>query len=253
MNARLLLIAATALGGLCHATLAAAPGAGQSDSPVANPKLDSAKDPITESVSSDAPAPINNLDQAPRATIPVEPQGTSADAGPTVSQEVAKPEGKAPAEPQQGPTVQVEKLQTASGPVDPKTVKILAPFPAKPLAPIPAGWRLDASNHAPTFSRKVELAAGASVILKISPQVLVPDADGEAVFSIKEPGYDPALGYQQSRTVSHILTNSIRQLDDDAKELGNAIERLQQLLGSLPHPSAQPPPPLSNTKLTDKR
>jgi hypothetical protein len=223
--------------GLCPTSFGNSEDGGPANSPTTDTQVDSSPTANSPATTGDDGTPA---EETAAKAIPVHEEPTEG------SPETA-------GEPKQGPTVQVENLQTASGPIDPKTVKILAPFPAKPLGPIPSGWRLDATNTAPTFTRKVELAEDASVVLKIRPQVLVPDADGAAVFSIQEPGYDPAFGYQQSQTVSHILTNSIRQLDDDSKALGNAIERLEQLLGSLPSPAIPPTAPLSNTKLTDQR
>jgi hypothetical protein len=76
----------------------------------------------------------------------------------------------------------------------------------------------------------------------VRPHLLVPDANGADVFTIAEPGYESSLGYQQSATVGAILSNSIRQLDDDSKQLGIAIDRLQQLLISLPKPEPEPKP-----------
>ncbi|KAB2638092.1 MAG: hypothetical protein DVB25_08620 [Verrucomicrobia bacterium] len=143
-------------------------------------------------------------------------------------------------EPETSLTVQVETLQTGSGAVDPKSVRLLAPFPAKALAAIPPGWRLDASASAPPFIRKVELAPGTHITLKIRPHLLVPAA---AAFALSEPGYDPALGYSQAQTVSVILANSIEQLDADAKNLGTVVDLLQQLVSSLPHSAPQPQPP----------
>ena len=142
--------------------------------------------------------------------------------------------------PQQGVAVHIEKLQTGEGLVDPKQIKLLAPFPAKPLAQPPAGWRLEASENAPPFTRKVELAPGTEVTLTIRPHLLVPEADGAKVFAISEPGYEAPLGYQQAATVGAILSTSIQQLDEDSKQLGTAIDRLQQLLVSLPKPESPP-------------
>lgn len=142
---------------------------------------------------------------------------------------------------QDGLAVSVEKLQTGTGSIEPSQVKLLAPFPAKPLAPAPAGWHLDASDSAPPFTREVEIAPGTKVTLTIRPHLLVPDADGANVFAIPEPGYDNSLGYQQAATVGAILSNSIRQLDQDSKRLGNAIDNLQQLLVSLPKPEEPQP------------
>jgi hypothetical protein len=130
--------------------------------------------------------------------------------------------------------VRVEKLQGAAGPVEPGDVKLLFPFPAKPLSSIPKGWKLDSSESAPPFTRDVEISPGSTIPLSIRPHVLVPDADGATTFSVSEPGYQAALGYQQKDTVGAILSNSVRQLEEDSLQMGHAIERLQQLLVSLP-------------------
>jgi len=145
--------------------------------------------------------------------------------------------------PQKGLAVRVEKLKTGSGNIDPTKVKLLAPFPAKPLGPAPAGWKLEANESAPPITREVELSPGKKITLKIRPQLLVPAADGAEVFSVAEPGYDPSLGYQQNATVGAIVSDSIRQLDEDSKKLGATIDSLQQLLVSLPKPEPQPEQP----------
>ena len=148
--------------------------------------------------------------------------------------------------PETGVAVRVDKLSTGQGIIDPSSVKLLAPYPPKALAQPPAGWRLDTSDSATPFTREVEIAAGSKITLTIRPHLLVPDADGAQVFSIPEPGYDSALGYQQVATIGAILGNSISQLDEDSKYLGASIERLQQLLISLPksEPQAAPEPPV---------
>lgn len=149
---------------------------------------------------------------------------------------------KDPPKTENGLAVRVEKLQVGTGPVDPSQVKLLAPFPAKPLAKPPAGWHLDVSGSTPPISREVELAPGSKITLTIRPHLLIPDADGANAFTISEPGYNNTLGYQQTATVGAILSTSIRQLDQDSKQLGTAIDNLQQLLTSLPKPEPQPAP-----------
>ncbi|MEO5716329.1 MAG: hypothetical protein ABIT37_22810 [Luteolibacter sp.] len=172
------------------------------------------------------------------------PEGTAIVANPAPKPEPAPAPAVAPVEeapkPQPGLAVRIEKLQTGNGLVDPKQIKLLAPFPAKPLSQPPAGWHLVASESATPFTRKVEVAQGSEVTLTIRPHLLVPDADGANVFSISEPGYERSLGYEQTATVGAILSNSIRQLEDDSKQLGNAIDSLQQLLISLPKQEPQP-------------
>lgn len=147
---------------------------------------------------------------------------------------------------QKGVAVRVETLQTSETPIDPKQVKLLAPFPAKPLSDPPAGWTLDASGNAPAFVKEVELSPGVSISLSIKPHVLTTAANGSSLFSVGEPGFDPALGYQQTRTLGSILSTSIEQLDESSKRMGEAIDHLQQLLVSLPAPAAEPPASLSS-------
>ncbi|MEO8613665.1 MAG: hypothetical protein ABI600_00870 [Luteolibacter sp.] len=167
------------------------------------------------------------------------------DTSTTAAMAVITPEEVDAQKPKQGLEVRVEKLQTIKGQVDPKQIKLVAPFPAKPLSQPPAGWHLVASESAPPFTRKVDLAPGSEITLTVRPHLLVPDADGANVFTISEPGYETSLGYEQTATVGAVLSNSIRQLEDDSKQLGNAIDSLQQLLISLPKPA---PPALEVTK-----
>ena len=157
---------------------------------------------------------------------------------------VTDPPAEATAKPSPGLAVRVEKLQIGIGLIDPAQVKLLAPFPAKPLTPAPTGWHLEPSEKAPPITRDVELSPGNKISLTIRPHLLVPDADGNRVFSVLEPSYDPALGYRQSATVGAILAHSINQLEDDAKELGTTIDKLQQLLVSMPKsaPATTPSP-----------
>jgi hypothetical protein len=156
-----------------------------------------------------------------------------------------------PGDPAPGLAVRVEKLQSGDQAIDPAQVRVLAPFPAKLLAQSPAGWRIESPASAPHFTREVELAPGKHISLTVRPHVLVPDADGATVFSIPEPGYSAPLGYHQNATVGAILSNSIRQLDKDARELGDAIDQLQQLLVSLP--KAAEPPAVPEVQPVNKR
>jgi hypothetical protein len=166
-------------------------------------------------------------------------------------------EPAAPPEPRKGLAVRVEKLQSGTGDVDPAQVKLLAPFPAKALSKAPAGWRIEASGQAPAFQREVELAPGRRISLNVRPHLLVPVADGAHVLSVSEPGFDPALGYRQDTTVGAVLSRSIRQLDEDSKNLGAAIDNLQQLLVSLPShepaPVEEPTAPATRIKPANKR
>ncbi|MCX6880036.1 MAG: hypothetical protein NTW21_40475 [Verrucomicrobia bacterium] len=267
MNPHLLLLTFTALGSLCCLAQDSPPAPVPQTAPEPVPESSKASlgtpgsdDPPT-AVTIQLPPPAQPL--PPVAPGPPAPATTPTDAGtsepvpgkgtpPPVPQSPATPDSAVPTESYPSLTVQVEKLQSGNGVLDPKTVKLLAPFPAKPLAAVPSGWHLDSSTGAPPFIRKVELATGASITLNIRPHLLVPDTDGATAFAITEPGFNAALGYRQAQTVSAILATSIRQLDEDAKQLGNAIEQLQQLVSSLPQPSPNPQPP-ATLKLSDKR
>ena len=261
MNARLTIVALTALGSiLAHAQNVV-------EDPQPDPVLEAIREfnsrdkekpneiTVTLDPIGEPPAPITKVD--PQATPPSEDKSQPAEAvlvtgkPPEGAELIQKPQPKAeeapaPApeeeapKPQQGLAVRIEKLQTGTGVVDPKQVKLLAPFPAKPLAQPPAGWHLVSSENAPPFTRKVELSPGSEITLTIRPHLLVPDADGANIFTVSEPGYDPSLGYEQTATVGAVLSNSIRQLEDESKQLGTAIDSLQQLLISLPKPAPQP-------------
>lgn len=218
--------------------------------PVGEPTAPGSQPPAREET---APEPGSKESPSPVLVTGKPPEGTEAALAPSPppdGPDPATPAAKETPRPQDGLSVSVEKLQTGKGSIDPAQVKLLAPFPAKPLASPPAGWHLDASDSAPPFTREVEIVPGTKVTLTIRPHLLVPDADGANVFAIPEPGYDTTLGYQQTATVGAILSNSIRQLDEDSKHLGTAIDNLQQLLVSLPKPEEPQPEvkPATNRK-----
>lgn len=212
--------------------------------PPAAPARDEAA-PETPAAAPDQPVLVTGKPREDSALIEESP-ASDAGAEPT-AQEATEETALAPAtdesppaKPHKGLAVRVEKIQEGTGVMDPTQVKLLAPFPAKPLAEAPAGWRLEYSENAPPFTREVELAPGKKITLKVRPHLLVPEADGAAVFNVSEPGFDPAIGYRQNATVGAVLSDSIRQLDNDAKHLGAAIDNLQQLLVSLPKPEPKP-------------
>lgn len=188
--------------------------------------------------------PVLVTGKAPEGTELIEEPGPADEADPAdQTSEIPPPETlleEPPPAPRKGLQVRVEKIQSGSGTLDPSAVKLLAPFPAKPLAQPPAGWRLETSESAPPFTRDVELSPGKSITLTVRPHLLVPDTNNTDVFAVAEPGFDPSLGYHQNATVGAVLSQSIRQLDDDSKALGNVIDNLQQLLVSLPKPEPEP-------------
>ena len=242
MNPRRLALTFSTLGCLC--CLAQTPPPTPTPPVTPDPVNDAIKK-FFDSRASDHPANEVTVELPPPPPTPAPPPAQAASTPTDATAPAATSDTATPAEPEPSLTVQVEKLQTGNGTIDPKSVKLLAPFPAKPLAPTPPGWRLESSTNAPPFIRKVDLAPGASITLTIRPHLLVPDA---ASFAISEPGFDPAIGYRQAQTVSAILASSIKQLDEDAKQLGNAIDLLQQLVSSLPHPAPKSPTPTTATQ-----
>lgn len=155
--------------------------------------------------------------------------------------------GKAPEPPAattdlpRGIEVEVRGVGGARQPADSSQPRILAPFPAKPLSQAPAGWRIEHTSDVPPFEQDVDLGQGRVVKLSIQPHVLVPDVDGSTSFAIAEPGFDPSLGYRQNATVGAVLSRSMRQLDEDSKQMGVVLDQLQQLLISMPKGESKPP------------
>lgn len=192
-------------------------------------------------------APKPKVAATPPKTAPVEPPGDAVPhpvlvtgKPPEHAELVAEPEtSPAPPKSEKGVKVKIVDVQGGKGPIDASQVKLLFPFPPKPLAAAPAGWAFDASGNAPAFLEEVELAPGSKLTLKIHPHVLIPVADGKEVFEVNEPGFDPSLGYQQVGTVGTILATSVAQLEEDSRQLGAAIDRLQELLTSLPSPEPE--------------
>ncbi|MFT4176433.1 MAG: hypothetical protein QM627_07220 [Luteolibacter sp.] len=191
------------------------------------------EEPLAESTpvaDEEKPASAETPSEPPKAEhLSAEPRRDISPPAPTVPTEDARL------------TVDVEKLQTGKGSVQTGTVKLLSPFPPKPLTSVPAGWQLDAQADVPLIHKEVELGPDQKITLTIRPHLLIPTVDGDTTFAIREPGYNPNLGYQQTTTIGAILSNSLQQLDEDAKLLGNAIDQLQQLLVSLPNPEIATP------------
>lgn len=167
-------------------------------------------------------------------------EGDSPESGEEAAEEAPEEEPPAPPEPE-GVTVNVEPGKDGSTKVDAAAVKLLAPFAAKPLFQAPAGWRLEHPDDVPAFVEKVPLANGTTISLSIRPHVLVPDANGEDVLAVTEPGYDPALRYAQTGTMSAVLSASVERMEEDSVKMSEALERLGQLLGSLPAAPEAPP------------
>ncbi len=203
---------------------------------------------LEEGASEDMPSVTVDIRSTAEPLVPDDAGEPVEVKGKLQEEEVADKEEESPARPEpepdpepEGVTVSVEP-GSGSGPVDAKAVKLLAPFPAKPLAAPPAGWRLEHPKDLPAFTREVPLSNGARIQLSIRPHLLVPDADGAQVIAVSEPGFDPDKRYAQTSTTSAVLAASIESLDDDSRKMSEAIDRLGQLLGSLPATQVAPAP-----------
>ena len=207
---------------------------------------DDARDPVLSALSGnlgedDGPSVTVDISASAQSLMP-EDSGQpvlvkpSADSSPEEKSEAPE---EAYSEPE-GVTVAVEPGSAGNAAVDASSVKLLAPFPAKPLSAPPAGWRLEHPKEVPAFVREVQLPNGTKISLSIRPHLLVPDADGSHVIAVKEPGYEPALRYAQTGTMSAVLSTSLERLDEDSRKMSDAVERLGQLLSSLPTPQTPP-------------
>ncbi len=229
------------------ATGAAMPLAAQDVAP-----RDSERDPVLtallEAEAANGPAVTVDLSATPGGELGVEPDLAAGDpaiedlgdgfgnAGmPDIGD---RPEAERP----DGVTVEVV-AGASTARIDAADVKLLAPFPAKPLSRPPAGWKLVQPQDAPARSKSVELANGSRITLAIRPHLMIPEADGANVLQISEPGFDPADQYAQEATLGAILADTIMDLDEDSVRLNQAVDRLEQLLTTLPsepHATSEP-------------
>ncbi|MCW1915115.1 hypothetical protein OJ996_16130 [Luteolibacter sp. GHJ8] len=229
-----------ALRPLLACAVLAAPAYAQNLAPE-NSERDPLLSALEEITDEEGPSVTVDIRSTAESHVPDEEKKPVEVKGELQEDETPAPEEAPPAPPEpEGVTVSVEPGSSGSGSVDAKSVKLLAPFPAKPLAAPPTGWRLEHPKDLPAFTREVPLSNGTRIQLSIRPHLLVPDADGAQVISVSEPGFEPDKRYAQTATTAAVLATSLERLDDDSRKMGEAIDRLEQLLGSLPAPVAPP-------------
>lgn len=135
--------------------------------------------------------------------------------------------------------IHIEKINGKRVPAGaaPGAVQVSSPWPAKPLTEAPLGWKfVPAPVSIPPYRTAVQLDASHTVDLAITPYLLVPASDGRNAMTIKEPGYERHGGYFQKETLGAILETSTLEIERQEKNTAAAIERLQELLTSLPRP-----------------
>ena len=186
----------------------------------------------------------NPEDSEPAGDDDIAEAETEAEANSENAESTDKQVEEAPAGEAEPAGIRIDVQGGGSAPVSPEDIDIVAPFPAKPLASPPSGWRLAQPDAVPAAAHEVELKNGTTLKLSIRPHVLVPDADGDQVFALAEPGFDSVKGYAQTDTVGAILAESIHSLDEQTDRLAAASQLLSELLDSLPPdpPVAQPVP-----------
>lgn len=195
---------------------------------------DSERDPVLSALLEDSEfIELEDVQLDSEPSEPVLVTGNPPSGANVVDEETMEDEEPQSKDPK-GVRVEVEGGTTTST-FDADQIRLLAPFPAKPLMAPPSGWKLEHPKDAPPLSEKVRLANGSELVLSIRPHVLVPSADGSNVFSLFEPGFDASEGYAQTKTVGAILADSINQLDEQSDRLSAASRRLSELLDSLPH------------------
>lgn len=180
---------------------------------------------------------------APRPTpfLPA-PQDSQTKSSKPVLVSGNRPQNPQPSPGKVGLQIQIEDIHNGTGEIPLDSIQLKTKFAAKPLSTPPTNWQLELHEQTPSITQEVEINPGTTISLSIQPHVLVPVTDGSTSFSLPEIGYLPAQKYAQTTTISSILGSSIAQLDEDSKQLGNAIDGLQRLLASLPVPTATPEP-----------
>jgi hypothetical protein len=117
---------------------------------------------------------------------------------------------------------------TARAPTGESVVLIERTSP-KVVGIIPPGWKVVPLEETKINSGPIEIHAGLSSVISVSPYKLVPDPK-LATFAFKEPGFDPTLGIHQTNTVGAILSNYIREEQKLDEKLGSVIDQIRTVL-----------------------
>jgi hypothetical protein len=137
------------------------------------------------------------------------------------------------------PAVDAEKKADTIKSVDSPTITARAPtgesvllierISPKVVGVVPSGWKVVPLEGAKIDSDPIEIRAGLSSVISLSPYKLVPDPK-LAPFAFKEPGFDPTLGIHQTNTVGAILSNYIREEQKLDEKLGSVIDQIRTVL-----------------------
>jgi len=107
-------------------------------------------------------------------------------------------------------------------------IRLYMPYPPRTIDNLPPGWRLDAREDVPASTHKITLANGETIMLSVSPFVLVP-INMTGAISLREP--------RSATTNTRLSDNLLHQaeaLRNTNKQLQEALEILHQNLLSFP-------------------
>jgi hypothetical protein len=110
-----------------------------------------------------------------------------------------------------------------------ESVLVIERTSPKVVGIVPPGWKVVPLEGIKIDSDPIEIRAGLSSVISLSPYKLVPDPK-LAPFSFKEPGFDPTLGIHQTHTVGAILSNYIREEQKLDEKLGSVIDQIRTVL-----------------------
>jgi hypothetical protein len=135
--------------------------------------------------------------------------------------------------------MQGDEEKKLAGPVDGTTISGTAPkgesvlvverSTPKVVGIVPSDWKVVPLEGAKIESDPITMRSGFSSVIALNPYKLVPDPK-QAPYAVKEPGFDPLLGNQQTNTVGAILSSYAREEQKLDEKLGSVIDQLRAAL-----------------------
>ncbi len=109
--------------------------------------------------------------------------------------------------------------------------KILEPYPAKPTAEPPKGWKIQLLKNS-KVENKTEIAPGKEINISVEAYKLEPVAlDNEPFLVINDPFYNPLLKNAQEKTLGAAITKFSEESIGLQKNLERVISILEKSLG----------------------
>ncbi len=135
----------------------------------------------------------------------------------------------------------IKEIEVASEPVrvdeiitsDHSEVTLHTPWKPKPMQDAPRGWRYIMGHKEQAYPATILLSNKKKIKVDIIPYVLAPEESDQTALVV-EPGYLPELGYAQTKSVSATISSSNKELEFAEQQLETSIQKLKQLMVSLP-------------------